>query len=186
MQQFPTMISLIITYTTAQSTVLFGFTCLNNWKTVLFGCICLTNNVLNVLFSFTCLNNLKICIIWLHLLNCVNRVNVLYQLAECSDHTRNLVIWSDLHFCTFQRIGRTHPRVPDDALPFRSLPSMYVSSIEVTVETGLKPPGTMPVLSTVKAVVAILVLVPGGESLTTEILPSVMPIRNAIALNKKR
>ena len=59
------------------------------------------------------------------------------------------------------------PGVPDDALPVRRLTAGNVYPIQITAETGLKPPTTSIVPGTVKAA-AVLISARGREPLTTE------------------
>ncbi len=63
--------------------------------------------------------------------------------VTCSEPRTRLTVGSNHHCCTFQGIGVAFPVFPDDAL-FISCPScVFVSPVQVTVQTtgSVKPPG---------------------------------------------
>ncbi len=91
---------------------------------------------------------------------------LLFQHAEITPFT--LLVWSDFHFRSFERVVPAFPAVPDDALVARRLTPGDVYPIQVAAETFVKPPTTSLVSGTVIAA-AILILVRGREPLTTEI-----------------
>ncbi len=100
-----------------------------------------------------------------------------FQYAKITPFT--LVVRSDFHLRSFERVGGAFPGVPDDALPGRRLTPGHVYPIEVAVETVVKPPTTSPSLGTVIAA-AVLVSVRGREPLTTEIAPRATGMPNTI------
>ncbi len=77
------------------------------------------------------------------------------------DNTVSLLIGFDFHFRILEGIVEAFPVGPNDALGIgRALSPYHVSSIQVTAETGVKPPGTCISLGTVIDVL-VLVSVPG-------------------------
>ncbi len=101
-------------------------------------------------------------------------------MQQIGGHTISLTTGSDLHFGPFERIPGASPAVPDDALPVRRHSRGYVTSVQVTPVTGVEPPGASILLSTVTAILRILVLVPSRESLTILVLPAYSGIGKAV------
>ncbi len=87
-------------------------------------------------------------------------------LTECR-YQIHLLSGPDLHFGSLQGIVVTFPGWPHDATKPRNRSPNHVYPIQMTFETALKPPGTIPFLSTVNAALEVLIFVPGRETLTT-------------------
>ncbi len=91
-----------------------------------------------------------------------------------------LIFGSDLHFRTSQGIAVAFPSVPDKAIPISNLSPGYISSIKMSEETIVHPPGASKMLGTVTVAAGILISIPGRESLPTVIPLTVTGIRHAV------